>query len=353
MKGVLSYIVQKRFSMENENIATEALNYIIQSSDSAREGLMKILRGINFELPSLRFETQQSEENLQPDMWGYEGSIPRVFIENKFWAGLTEHQPLGYLNLLSKYDSSTILLVVAPEARQTTLCRELFRRIRNENVSISEVNSTVGTSHVVKTGLGPMLAITSWEKLLNAIEAELTEEPITKNDLMQLRSLCKSAEDDAFIPIASEELTNQRFPELVLQLNTIVKETIELGITEDFINTEGLRPTHNWDSIGQYISFPRAYKVGAWLGIKFNLWREHGNTPLWLLFSPTDWGRAFDVRPILEPWAKKESIFTTLEDNYFAIAIDLKAGEELQTVARDVASQLKQISEELSNLEGC
>ncbi len=47
MKTVLSYIVQKRFSMENENIATEALSFIANSSEAARGGLMKLLREID------------------------------------------------------------------------------------------------------------------------------------------------------------------------------------------------------------------------------------------------------------------------------------------------------------------
>lgn len=82
MNTVFSYIVQKRLSQENENIATEALAFIVDSSERGRGGLMKLLRGIAPDLPALRFRTQQTEGTARPDMWGLDGSTPRVFVEN-------------------------------------------------------------------------------------------------------------------------------------------------------------------------------------------------------------------------------------------------------------------------------
>jgi hypothetical protein len=97
MSTVFSYIVQKRFSQENENIATDALAFVVQSSEAARSGLTRLLRGITPDLPSLQFRTQPAEEGSRPDMCGYDVTTPRVFIENKFWAGLTDNQPVKYL----------------------------------------------------------------------------------------------------------------------------------------------------------------------------------------------------------------------------------------------------------------
>jgi len=86
MSTVFSHIVQKRFSQENENIATDALAFIVQSSEAARSGLMRLLRGIASDLPSLQFRTQQSDDGSRPDMWGYDVTTPRVFIESNFGA---------------------------------------------------------------------------------------------------------------------------------------------------------------------------------------------------------------------------------------------------------------------------
>jgi hypothetical protein len=43
MSTVFSYIVQKRLFKENENVATEALAFIVNSSEDARTGLMNLL----------------------------------------------------------------------------------------------------------------------------------------------------------------------------------------------------------------------------------------------------------------------------------------------------------------------
>lgn len=135
METVLSHIVRKRFSAEYENVATEALAFIVQSSEAAKRGLMKLFHGIAPDLPSLQFRTQQNEGSARPDMCGLSDGIPRVFIENKFWAGLTENQPVTYLGILSKYDKPCILLVVVPEARQETMWRELLRRLTGAGIS--------------------------------------------------------------------------------------------------------------------------------------------------------------------------------------------------------------------------
>ena len=71
MNTVLRHIVQEHLSKKKENIATELLDFILHSSESARSGLMKLLRGIEPNLPSLRFRTQKTDENARPDMWGY------------------------------------------------------------------------------------------------------------------------------------------------------------------------------------------------------------------------------------------------------------------------------------------
>jgi len=231
MSTVFSHIVQKWFSQQNENIATDALTFIVQSSEAARSGLTRLLRGITPDLPSLQFRTQQAEEGSRPDMCGYDVTTPRVFIENKFWAGLTDNQPVKYLELLAKCTKPTVLLVVVPAARQETVWRELLRRLSAANVSTSNREPSAGTYRIVEAEVGPVLALTSWAKLLSAIEAELTDEPQPVNDLRQLRALCDAADSDAFVPLSSTELTNQRAPAFILQLNSIVQQAVALGIT--------------------------------------------------------------------------------------------------------------------------
>ena len=123
MSTVFSHIVQKQFSKQYENVATEALAFILDSNDSARNGMMRLLRSIAPDMPDLHFRTQETEGSARPDMRGDDDeNEPRVFIENKFWAGLTDNQPLTYLENLTEYPQPTILLVVVPDEREDVPC---------------------------------------------------------------------------------------------------------------------------------------------------------------------------------------------------------------------------------------
>ena len=351
MSTVFSHIVQKRLSRENEDIATEALALILQSSEAARSGLMKLLRGIVPELPSLWFRTQQAESNIRPDMCGFELNTPRVFIENKFWAGLTENQPVSYLRQLAEHSKSAVLLVVAPTTRQETMWRELLHRLDDDEVPSVEREPSIGVTRVGHTDIGPKLALTSWAKLLSTIEAELAEEPQRLNDLIQLRALCNEADREGFVPISPAELSDQRTPAFILQLNSIVQDSVELGITKSILSIDGLRPTSSWERTGRYISFLDGGSVGAWFGTEFRFWRQNGGTPLWLVFWPGNFGRSHEVRAVLEPWAHREGLVTVMANDQFGVGIDLVTGEEMEHVVRSVVDRMSEIAEQLSVLE--
>ncbi len=351
MSTVFSHIIQRRYSQEYENIATDALAFIVQSSPAARTGLMKVLRGIAPDLPNLQFRTQQSKGSARPDMGGYDDLVkPRVFLENKFWAGLTENQPVVYLRLLEECPRPAVLLVVVPVARQGTVWHELRSRLRDAQVGASEQEPSVGLSHAVTTDAGPILALTSWAKLLSAIEAELTDEPRTLNDLLQLRALCDAADSDAFVPLSAAELTDQRTPAFILQMSLIVQRVVDHGVAQGFLKVGRLKPMSNWEQIGRYMSFVAAKEIGAWIGTDFLLWRSHGRTPLWLRFPAGDWGHAAEVRTLLEPWAESKGLPYAMDNDWMAVGIDLVTGEELDLVVKSVADRLKEISEELSRL---
>jgi hypothetical protein len=307
---VLSHIVQRRFSDDHENIATDALAFILESSEPARSGLMKLLRGIAPDLPSLRFRIQktwpeeeipendasdlpgrQADGKTRPDMEGFSGNETRVFIENKFWAGFTVNQPVSYLKILARQSQPSVLLMVVPAARQETVWRELLRRLANDKTSVTSQGASVGVVRSRTTGSGPILALTSWGTLLSAIDAELAGEPQTRNDLLQLRGLCEAADNDAFIPISSAEVTDQRTPAFFLQLNSIRESAVEKAITAGFLGTKipdknpkkgALLPNSSWRRFGRYVFFPQS-GVGPWLGTEFTLWKDQGSTP----FPPT------------------------------------------------------------------
>ena len=344
MQTVFSHIVQKRFSQVNEDVATDALTFVLRSSESARSGMMKLFRGIAPSMPALRFRTQQTEGSIRPDMWGYDEDEPRVFVENKFWAGLTDNQPVSYLEQLAEYTQPTVLLVVVPKTREHTLWRELIRRLEDAGISATKQDAAAGIVHSTTTKKGPILALTSWTRLLSALELEAADDQSARSDLLQLRALCEAADSEAFVPISSAEVTDQRTPAFILQLSFIVQASVDLAVTEGVLNITRLMPQASWERIGRYARFSDERGVGMWLGIHFGLWKKHGGTPLWLVFSPTEFSRALEVRPLLEPWAAREGVFTTFQNDEFAVAVDIACGEDKDQVVRSVVDRLNEIA---------
>jgi hypothetical protein len=241
MQTVFSHIVRRRMSSDYENVATDALAFILDRSASARQGFLKLLRRIVPDLPELTFRAQEGDGGWRPDLWGFAGEEPRVLVENKFWAGLTDNQPVSYLGLLGAKEASLLLFVV-PNQRLETVWRELERRLAAASLASELAPETAGV-RVRRIQNGPQLAITSWGHLLDTIGSELADQPQTFADLMQLRSLCDAADLEAFLPISAEQLTDQQIPHLVLQLGSIVREVAARAETNRLIDRTGLRLT--------------------------------------------------------------------------------------------------------------
>jgi hypothetical protein len=228
----------------------------------------------------------------------------------------------------------------------------MSRRLQDAGISTTDRETTSDSIvHSITTEIGPILALTSWTRLLSALELEVADDPSARSDLLQLRALCEAADSDAFVPISSTEVTDQRIPAFILQLNTVVQASVDLAVTEGSLNINGLRPQASWERIGRYARVSDEKGVCMWIGIHFGLWKKHGGTPLWMLFSQGEWGRALEVQPLLEPWAAKKGVFTTFQNDELAVAIDIAFGEDKEQVVRSVVDRLKGIAEVLYVLD--
>ncbi len=341
MSTVFSHIIQKRFSAVNEDVATDALAYILESSAAARRGMQNLLASCASDMPALTFKTQQQEGTIRPDMWGYSGSMPHVYIENKFWAGLTDNQPVAYLKELAKYGHPAVLLVIAPEKRQHTLWRELRARLEAAEIVADENTSSAGVSYLATTSAGPVLALISWSNVLTALELQAVDDPSARGDVAQLRALCDAADDEAFLPISAETISDQRIPSLVMQLGNVVWDAVDMAIGKGVVFVGQLRPQASRERIGKYISFGADRRCGAWIGIHFRFWRKYGVSPIWIVITSTDWGRGPIVRQAIDESLLKANVFTAIDDNGdYVIAVNLPASEEKDHVVRAMYEQL-------------
>ena len=98
----------------------------------------------------------------------------------------------------------------------------------DSGLSLDGLQDAGGIHSSARTSIGPILAVTSWDNVLSALEHETIDDPEARGDLVQLRSLCDAADLDAFSPLSREELSDQRSPALVLQLNAIWEEASTL-----------------------------------------------------------------------------------------------------------------------------
>lgn len=187
-----------------EDIATLSLQYILSQSAALNKSFTKRVADIlHIETEeTLQYSTQVTgEDNERPDMVGTnsEGK-EEVLCEMKFYAGLTENQPLGYLDRLQKNQGKG-LVFVCPESRKLTLWFELKKLCEDNgrNVEIIERESCVKVD-------GINMGIVTWKSIIEMLEDNATDTEI-RADIKQLKGYCEQMDKDAFIPFEPEELT--------------------------------------------------------------------------------------------------------------------------------------------------
>lgn len=277
--SVLSHLTS-RFSTSAENLATEALAYILRTAPAAGRALDRYASGLaGRDLELARFETQASnEDQSRPDLIGRTVSGERrLVVEVKFWAGLTEAQPVGYLASMT---TPGVLLFVAPAARLQTLWRELLRRVGDAGYALGlEPERPTGT---FKVAVGDhLLALTSWRALLGFIDAEVQAAGDTgaAADLRQLSDLCDQMDTEAFLPLTSEEMTSNlgrrvmQFGEIALELANLLAQR---GHVDRLLNA-----TSRAGSYGRYLVLRGR---PAYLHFGASRWARYGS-PLWLSFD--------------------------------------------------------------------
>ena len=122
--SVLAHVVLGG-ALPGEPAATKALAFILNSSPDIARAFIGLIRGTNVEFEPGRIKAELEHEGSRPDLTIYDsdGHV-RVFVENKFWAGLTEAQPVSYLRDLPN-DPPSALVFVVPDLRVSAVWNEL------------------------------------------------------------------------------------------------------------------------------------------------------------------------------------------------------------------------------------
>lgn len=338
--SVLTHVVLKR-SLPSEPVATQSLAYILNAEQDIARAFIGIFReaGIGFEPAYIQAEIRH--EYSRPDLTIRDdhGDV-RAFVENKFWAGLTEAQPVSYLGDLPE-NFPTALLFIVPQQRVTTVWNELELRCHRAEL---EWENGLDTRNVTWSRNGhKILLITSWshvlERLLNTAQSGGHES--IYQDILQLRDLTSRMDLEAFLPIRADELTDQEAARRLVNYCDLIPDITQKLKDNGLADTKGLRATHRWYSHGRYLRVHTRF--GLWLGIDFEVWRDAGITPLWWRFDDNEWsGVAGHFQAVRELFLDAQ--YYEDSGNLY-IPIRLNAGVERDTVVEDAVERITEIAE--------
>ncbi|MGO9782067.1 MAG: hypothetical protein ACLPKE_30945 [Streptosporangiaceae bacterium] len=281
--------------MSEENLATEALTWLLGRSAAARAALVGLARTIGVDVPDeLRFVGQVgSPDTGRPDVVGLDAnSRERLLIEAKFAAALTDQQPRGYLKRLPP-DVDGMLLVVAPTVRRATLWVELLRAVP-ELAAIAPSPSAVPTAGVlsVKARASTTLALVSWRSLVSRVHDALraADESLLARDAEQLLALTETMDSAAFAPLRPGDL-DTRTARQIAQLHLIIDSARRRIAAGSLVAEPYGRSSHGRVFYGWYIRSRKTKKV-IWYGFLPRAWAWNGLSPLWVQVGvSTSWSR--------------------------------------------------------------
>ncbi len=317
-----------------EDVAVEALGYILSNSEAARTALADAVKDGGVRVgPIDRVETWEiGDEGAIPDLVCFDGDDSQnLLIEAKFWAGLTKNQPNQYIKQLqeNRQNRPAVLLFVAPRARLELLWPELCDRARKEFKVCTISNSGLVRSASVESDLHHLQLI-SWGALLERMGKAAcgVEDKVATADIRQLRGLTDRMDGGTYLPIRPEELSSKSAYHM-LDLAQLIDDATDYGKQNLWISTEGARATPHRRGYGRFVHIGG---VGTWFGIHTEGWARHSDTPLWLSFHETN-------RDHLTRTELDKNCFE-LEGRY-CIPIDVPKAENYHEVLNAVVNSLR------------
>jgi hypothetical protein len=337
------------FGKHPENLATEALAFTLHHSKAARDALRELLAQLRLGPPDeLHWITQVgADDGSRPDLVGYVGDGQPIIIEAKFWAGLTENQPVTYL---ARPDTRA-LVFVAPAARALHLWGELRRRCESVGRNFVETGTSIADARVAEVGDERRLALLSWSTMLAAllVRVEAANDRRAADDLVQLRGLCSRMDSDAFLPISSEELTTHVYRR-VAEFGDVVDDVVEKLVEDGLASTKGLRSTAGKGWYGRYLMLQG---VGVMLMCDVRKWNKFAATPLWLSVYGANWqdGNPQPVRKALVSLEVRHppQMFMA-KDGFPTIPLFVHAGAERDDVIRHAVEQVVDVGRLIAHL---
>lgn len=335
-----------RLAPHPENLATEALLYILRKYPETWEPLRAWLCQGGAELPaSLTFSSQVFNEadSSIPDLVGVDSAGDSVLIiEAKFWADLTPNQPSTYLRRLPP-NKAAMVLVVAPEKRLDILWPKLRLNCEAADIQLSNESTASNDLHVAAAGSDHLLAVTSWRAVLALLrtDADIRHERDLHSDVEQLSGLCARMDSTEFLPLGPEDLS-RLIGQRVQQFADLVDRVVTLLVRSHGANTKGLTTGGRQSTYGRFF---RLHSLGCFLAYSPPMWSRYGETPLWLVVKDADWQSSKTLHDQVHRLFAGSPNRVCEHDGETYVGIRLLVGAESATVIADIVRQILMVAE--------
>ncbi len=174
--SLLSFVAP-RYTRDLEDVATDALSFILSRSTSAKRALSEFLEDDRGPLPIAKAQPREVvTHGAEPDLACIDEDGKRVaFVEAKFWAELTAHQPVTYWQELTS-DRPAVLLFLAPESRivRGPLWGDLVGRLQEAGHELGPADRRKNLVTASAKADQRRLMLASWHFLLDSM-AERTK----------------------------------------------------------------------------------------------------------------------------------------------------------------------------------
>jgi len=318
-----------RIKGSQEDVATLSLQYILSQSAELNQAFTKqIAEYLGIELGELHYICQATgENNERPDMAGVDAfGNEHVLCEMKFYAGLTEKQPWGYIRRLKDLGGKG-LLFICPDARRNSLWAKIQE--------LCQVNSDEQTFLIEVDGIA--LALATWSEILNRLNEVASSLAVgCLSDINQLIGFCAQMDSEAFIPFTSEDLTAE-VAKKIDRLYRVVDETMLLLAGDKNISASATGKASN--TCESYIRriFIDEFKVR--LIYDRYLWKDPSSveTPFWITIDNKDDEFTLDMQ---KKYQGISDVKKGTHWGWYMIALEPLTNATLEEVCLDLKRQI-------------
>jgi len=334
-----------RIKGSQEDIASEGIVYILESSEIARDAInIFIHNNVGISLNNINYISQSVGENKErPDISGKdENGNEVIIIEAKFWSSLTGNQPNEYLKRLKE---NSVLLFICPKLRVISLTTEIETKLKSGDVDYKYNHNKYtidGNKHIF---------ITDWSTVLEMLKNALVNnnEKTLVSDIDQIIGFCEIIDNNTFHPIADIDLS----PSIAKRINSycdLLDKIVDRLKSSVNANTNGLRATAQKYGYLRYLNID---KYGVSIELNMKMWELFVDTPFWLTirYNNTPWEQPERLKSVLKSISQilNTRIFKNVNNDDLCFPIVPKTYEVEEKVMDDIENTIKSILAELAS----